>query len=161
MKKSLAGCLLVACCLIAAPVSAKKGDDQPQKISKGVHKLLKKHDKALKKQDLDGVMNTYVDDNAILIGTGPDEFWVGDEQIKEAYQHFFADYDPGALEVNCTWRSTGDKGGMAWLMAMCQFTDYLKNVRRDYAVNISAVAERSGKGWQFRTFHISNITAPE
>ena len=159
MKMGIAGWLLVVSSVVAAPLAQAETDSS---VKEGVKALLLKHDKALKEHDIKGVLDSYVSgSDAVLMGTGSGELWVGQEQIKEAYEHIFADFDPGALETHCSWRSAGGNDQMAWLVAMCRVTDYLKNIKREYAVNISTAVEKQGSEWRFRTFHISNLTGGE
>ena len=157
MNDRFAGWLLVIFFAAVAPTAA---DSAAVTTKTAMQALLSKHDQALVQQDLAGVLDTFMTD-AILMGTGPGELWRGTEAIRDAYQHFFADYDAGSLDIDCTWRSAGTNDRLTWLTAMCWFTDYLKNEKREFAVNISAVAEKQGGAWRFRTFHFSNVTAPE
>jgi uncharacterized protein (TIGR02246 family) len=157
MKYRFAMWLLVSFFAVAAPAMAEIAAETTKT---GIQSLLSKYDQALVEQDLAGVLDTFMAD-AILMGTGPGEQWRGTEAIKEAYQHFFADYDAGSLLIDCTWRSAGSNDSLTWLTAMCWFTDYLKNEKREFAVNMSAVAEKQGEAWRFRTFHFSNVTALE
>jgi uncharacterized protein (TIGR02246 family) len=133
-----------------------------QEIDPEIMDMLRRHDQALSEQDLATVMATYAPEGTIvLMGTGPGERWVGKEEIEDAYMHFFQDFDPGSLRTECTWHSLDTQGTISWLMIMCHFTDYLKNQKRDYALNISAVLEKQEDQWYFRTFHFSNLTGGE
>ncbi len=130
-----------------------------QEIDPELMDMLRKHDQALNEQDLATVMATYAPQGSIvLMGTGPGERWVGKEEIEDAYMHFFQDFDPGSLSTECTWNSMDARGNIAWAMIMCHFTDFLKNQKREYAINISAVLEKLEGQWYFRTFHFSNLT---
>ena len=157
MNDRFAGWLLASCFAVAAPAMA---DISAGTTKTAIQALLSKHDQALVEQNLAGVLDTFMPD-AILMGTGPGELWRGTEAIQDAYQHFFADYDAGSAVIDCTWHSAGTNDSLTWLTAMCWFTDYLKNEKREFAVNISAVAEKQAGEWRFRTFHFSNVTAPE
>jgi uncharacterized protein (TIGR02246 family) len=157
MNHRIAACSLAIFCYFAAPAW---GQDRSKEGLTEIDALLSEHDRALVSQDLAGVLNIFADD-AILMGTGPGEEWVGKDAIADAYRHFFADYDAGSMAINCTWQTTGSNGELAWLAAMCWFTDYLKNEKREFAINLSAVAENQGGVWRFRAYHFSNVTAPE
>jgi len=159
IKHLLAGGLLVGLSLGTVPVSAK---DDASSIDPELHALLTKYHKALKNQDLAAVGSTYVPaSNTVLLGTGPGERWLGQQEIKDAYEHFFADYDRGTMTVDCGSQASGINGNLAWLLAVCDFTDSLKGKKREYGVNISAVAEKQDGAWYFRTFHFSNLTGGE
>jgi uncharacterized protein (TIGR02246 family) len=124
-----------------------------------IQSLLAEHDKALKDQDLAAVVATFVPgSDTVLLGTGPGERWLGQQEIKAAYEHFFADYDRGTLSIDCGSRASGRRGNLAWLAASCRFTDALGNRKRAYEVNITAVAEKQDSAWRFRAFHFSNLT---
>jgi len=164
MKRSsiqhrLAGGLLAGFCLVAAPAPAK---DDRSPIDPGLDALLNQYHKALKKQDLAAVVGLYAPGSkTVLLGTGPGERWLGQQEIKDAYEHFFGDYDRGTLTIDCGSQDSGIKGNLAWLVAVCDFTDSLKGKKRAFTVNFSAVAEKEDGAWRFRTFHFSNLTAGE
>ncbi len=150
--------LLTLICVIAVPLSVPAEDATPG-IDSAIMEMITVHDKGLSEQDLDAVMSTYSTTQPIvLMGTGPGERWVGAEEIADAYTHFFMDFDRGTLSTECTWHSLNVQGDFAWLMVMCNFTDYMKNIKREYAINISAVLEKTEDKWYFATFHFSNLT---
>jgi SnoaL-like domain len=49
---------------------------------------------------------------------------------------------------------------MAWGAAMCTMGDTLKDRKRSYDLNVSAVAAKRGGQWLFRSLHFSNLTGP-
>jgi uncharacterized protein (TIGR02246 family) len=145
--------------LLCMGMMASLAQDADPKILAEIQKTLKQHDAAMKGHDLEGVMALYsAEPNTVMLGTGPGERWVGKEEIASAYTEFFKDYDPGTLNSECTWRTGGIHGDAAWLVAMCQMTDYLKNEKREYALNLSAVLEKQEGQWVFRALHFSNLT---
>jgi ketosteroid isomerase-like protein len=93
-------------------------------------------------------------------GTGPGERWIGSTQIEDAYRHFFADFDPGTLQRTCPWVLSDVSGDVGWLSATCDYQDSLKGVRRDYALNVSVVLQKTDGAWKLRAMHFSNLTAP-
>jgi uncharacterized protein (TIGR02246 family) len=158
-KHLLAGGLLVGLSLGTVPVSAK---DDTSPIDPQLQALLTKYHQALKSQDLAAVVSTYAPGSStVLLGTGPGERWLGQQEIKDAYEHFFADYDRGTMTIYCGSQASGIKGNLAWLLAVCDFTDSLKGKKREYGVNFTAVAEKQDGAWRFRTFHFSNLTGGE
>jgi hypothetical protein len=103
-------------------------------------------------------MNTYAPGpRTILMGVAPGEWWAGFDAVQGAYGKFFEDFDKGTLVTDCFVKRGDIKGDMAWLMAMCKFTDSLKGKKREYGLNISAVLEKIDGKWLFRTFHYSNL----
>jgi uncharacterized protein (TIGR02246 family) len=122
---------------------------------------LQKHDKAMNEQDLDTVMSLYASEgNTVMLGTGPGENWVGKNEIRDAYSHFFQDYDKGTLTSDCFWKTGDVQGDTAWLSAMCKVGDSKKGKKREYGLNVSAVLEKQGSDWLIRSMHYSNLTGP-
>lgn len=147
-------------CLAVVPSLAQ--EMSPETVNE-IMSTIRKHDKALGDHDLAGVMETYLpnEPNIVLMGTGPDEVWVGKEEIESAYMHFFEDFDAGSLITECTWHSIGAHGKVAWIWTMCYFTDSLKGQKREWEVNISTVLVKPKDTWYFLKFHFSNLTRSE
>jgi uncharacterized protein (TIGR02246 family) len=122
---------------------------------------LQKHDNAMNQQDLDTVMSLYAPEgNTVMLGTGPGENWVGKNEIRDAYSHFFQDYDKGTLSSDCFWKTGDVQGDTAWLTAMCKIVDSKRGKKREYGLNVSAVLEKHGSDWLIRSMHFSNLTGP-
>ena len=151
-----AGCFVIGLSLGLEPVMAK---DDTVLIDPELHALLTKYHAALQNQDLDAVVKTYAPGpDTVLLGTGPGERWLGQLAIQDAYQHFFADYDPGTMQINCGSQASGVAENLAWLLVACDYSDSQKAQKRQYGVNVSAVAEKQDGVWRFRAFHFSNLT---
>lgn len=140
----------------AAPVDQKAVVDE-------IKTVLQQHDKALSDKNLDALMATFSSDpKTVVLGTGPEERWVGQQDIKAAYTEILKDYDPGTLQTNCDWKTGGadPDGMMAWLAAACDCKDSKGGKAREYKLNVSAaVAKQDGK-WQFVMLHMSNAFQP-
>jgi len=149
--------LLLASALTAACVPALAAEQ----LSVGLAEVFAAHEKALDGHDLKGVMALYVPgDKTVMLGTSPAEQWVGGEQIADAYQHFFADFDAGTLQRNCPWVLGDVNGDVGWISATCTYQDSLKEVPRTYTLNLSAVLQNLDGVWKLRAMHFSNPTAP-
>lgn len=121
--------------------------------------LLDKHDEAMNQKDLDALMALYAPGTTtVLMGTGPGERWVGKDEIRDAYGHFFEDYDKGSHLRDCFWKTGASSGDVAWLSAMCKMSDSKKGKRREYGLNASVVFERQDGAWLIRSMHFSNLT---
>jgi ketosteroid isomerase-like protein len=140
--------------------SATTGKEDP-KVVEDVKAVLQKHDKALNDKNLDALLATFSNDpKTVVLGTGEGERYVGQQAIREAYTEIFKDYDPGTLTTNCEWKTGGvdPAGTTAWVAATCQAQDSLKNVKRDYVLNVSGALRKEGDGWRFVMLHMSNAT---
>ena len=56
-------------------------------------------------------------EKAAILGTGPGEIWVGPEDIKVAYEHFFEGFDKGEQNFEYQFKIDGIGTDMGWLMA--------------------------------------------
>ena len=125
-----------------------------------IRAVLVAHDKALNDKNLDAVMNTFsTDGNAVMLGTGAQERWMGPQEIRAAYTEIFKDYDPGTLQTDCSgWKTGGadDTGQMAWLAATCYAQDSLQGKKRDYTLNVSGTVAKQNGQWRFVVLHMSN-----
>ncbi|PWT92505.1 MAG: hypothetical protein C5B55_06300 [Blastocatellia bacterium] len=141
----------------AKPAAPKVNADE-------IRAVLSAHDKALSEKSLDGVMATFsTDPNTVVLGTGPEERWVGPQEIRGAYTEMFKDYDPGTLNCDCNeFKTAGaaDDGSMAWLAATCHCKDSLQSKSRDYKMNVSATVAKQGGAWKFVSLHMSNAFQP-
>ncbi len=146
---------LVALCLAAGSAQAAELD---QTTFDAIREVWQSQHKALDAHDADGVLATYADSKDImLMGTGPGEHYIGPQEIKDAYAHFMMDFDPHTMQSKCSERYGSTEGNVAWLTAVCGFTDQKQDVQREYTVNLSAVAVKQGDAWRFHTMHFSHL----
>ena len=144
----------------ATSTSATAGKEDP-KIVEDVKATLQKHDKALNDKNLDALLATFSSDpKTVVLGTGEGERYVGQQAIKDAYTEILKDYDPGTLTTDCDWKTGGvdAAGTTAWVAATCKAHDSLKNMKRDYVLNVSGALRKEGDGWRFVMLHMSNAT---
>lgn len=78
---------------MAAPMTRAEDTEGNPDVEK-IRSLLKAHDEAMTNHDPKGVMVCFTEKAAIM-GTGPGEIWVGPDEIKVAYEHFFEGFDKG------------------------------------------------------------------
>ncbi|MGE0126596.1 MAG: nuclear transport factor 2 family protein [Blastocatellales bacterium] len=160
LLRGCAVCLSLLAILTLASFAASAQTPDPNVVNEIVA-LLNKHDQALNQKDVDALMSLYTPgDTTVLMGTGPGEKWVGKEEIKDAYTHFFQDFDKGSLAHDCFWKTGASKGDVAWLSAICKMSDSMKGKKREFGLNISAVFEKQGGTWLIRSMHFSNLTGP-
>ena len=138
--------------------AAPAGRDDP-KVVEEVKAVLQKHDKALNDKDLNALLATFSQGpQTVVLGTGDGERYVGQQAIREAYTEILKDYDSGTLTTDCEWKTGGvdAAGTTAWVAATCKAQDSLKNVKRDYVLNVSGALKKEGDGWRFVMLHMSN-----
>lgn len=139
----------------AGTTIAPQSDSQ---VVEEVRQLLQKHDKALNDKNIDSLMETFASlPNTVVLGTGPEERWVGAENIRKAYTEIFKDYDTGTSEPSCEWKTGQHMGDMAWMAATCKFKDSLKGKQREYYLNVSAAAIKQDGKWRFTMLHMSSV----
>jgi len=152
----LAGAFLI---FAAAPKkNVQEGVDEETR--KGVRALLDKHDAAMTGHDLQAVMDAYVQGpQTVVMGTGPGEMWVGPEEIRDAYTHFFEDYEKGGQNFQYSTVTAGTRGGVAWVSAMGNVVLVKGGQKREVPMNVSAVMVRIKKDgeWRIQQMHFSTL----
>jgi ketosteroid isomerase-like protein len=147
--------LLVALCF-CAPLCLAQTQREADRAD--IAEMLKKHDEAMNQHDIDGVLALYSSNpKTVMIGTGPGEKFQGQAEIRDAYLEMFKDYDKGTLNHNCYWKDGRGSGNVVWGAFMCKFSDSKGDKKREYELNVSAVAEKQGGKWQFVMLHYSNL----
>ena len=124
----------------------------------GLKSVIEEHNKAFNAHDVKGVLKT-IAPNGVLIGTAPGEIWAGHEEIADAFQHFFADFDAGKQEFENLWRDGGIRGDLAWLMASHKVTMTKGAKSHQFALNTSMTFEKVDGKWLVRAMHFSNLTS--
>src|SRR5262245_3491809 len=154
LKTGLVFAFIAGLASLASAQSSKKGEAVAD-----ITDLLKTHDTAMNKHDVNGVIQLYVKDpSTVLLGTGPGEKFQGLEEIRMAYTEIFKDFDPNTLNVNCYWQEGSVSGKVAWGAAMCKVGDSKGGKKREYELNVSAVMEKQDGRWLFKLLHFSNLT---
>jgi len=125
-----------------------------------IHALLKAHDDAMTNHDLKGVMATLTEKTAIM-GTGPGEMWVGPEEIKDAYEHFFQGYDKGQQEFEYKFKHGGLSSDMGWLMASGNIKAKKDGKAVVFPINVSLTVAKAGGQWKIASMHFSTLTGPD
>ena len=145
-----------------APANTKSKPDSKAVVDE-IKEVLAQHDKALSEKNLDSLMQTFSSEpNTVVLGTGAEEKWVGQQEIRSAYTEIFKDYDPNTLQSTCDWKTGGadDDGMMAWLAAICSCKDSLQGKTREYKLDVSAALKKQDGKWRFTMLHMSNAFQP-
>ncbi len=158
LAKSLGYCAALLCvailCTPACLAQAAKGS-----VTEELAALLSKHDDSLSQKDIVALMKLYSPGTkTVILGTGPGERYQGTDQIKMAYTEIMKDFDKGTLSHACAWKDGASTATMAWLAAECKMSDSKGGKKREYAMNVSAVAQKTGGTWHFVMLHYSNLT---
>lgn len=123
----------------------------------GVRSAMQRYINAFQAKDIDGVMAVFADaPNTVMMGTGPDEIWLGKDDIRTAHYAFFANFKQESSEN--TLVSVGANGAVAWLTGYVMVTDQNAEATTTYQVNLSMVLERAEETWYITAMHFSNLT---
>jgi uncharacterized protein (TIGR02246 family) len=132
---------------------SKEANPEVEKI----RALLKAHDEAMTNHDLKGVM-ACLTEKAVIMGTGPGEMWVGPEDIKMAYEHFFEDFDKGEQNFEYQFKIGGVGTDMGWLMASGNITGKKDGRNVAFPVNVSLTVAKNAGDWRIVAMHFSTLT---
>ena len=99
--------------------SPPRAQDQGNKPRSGKNsRSLEGARRSLTNHDLKGLM-ACLTERAAIMGTGPGEIWVGPEDIKVAYEHFFEGFDKGEQNFEYQFKIGGVGADMgSWRPAM-------------------------------------------
>jgi uncharacterized protein (TIGR02246 family) len=147
---------LSALAMATRSVQAEEAADANPEVAK-IRALLKAHDDAMTNHDLSGVMKCLTD-NAAIMGTGPGEFWVGPEEIKIAYEHFFETFDKGEQDFQYQFRVGGVGTDMGWLMASGNVIAKKDGKEFTFPMNISLTVAKKSDEWRIAALHFSTLT---
>jgi uncharacterized protein (TIGR02246 family) len=132
------------------------------KTNADVKALIERHFNALNAHDLKGVMETYAaSPDAVLMGTGPGEVYLGDEAIGGAYAQFFTRFDPNTLSFSYDWILTASRGNFAWFAVTTTITGTVKNEKRERVLNMSGTLEKVKGKWRVVSVHFSRLGAEQ
>lgn len=150
---------LLSCFVLVSPCLARQGD---AKTMATVNTVLEQHNQAFNAHDLKGVMTLYSSDsNAVLMGTGPGEAYVGEEGISGAYNQFFSRFKPETLSFKYDWVTAGSKGNFAWFAVTTTMSGMVNNVQQERAFNMSGLLQKEKGKWRIVSMHFSRLGAEE
>ena len=149
---------IAAVASLTPSTQAQDKADNPQ--LEAIRARLKAHDDAMTNHDLKGVMATLTE-KASIMGTGPGEMWVGLEEIKDAYEHFFEGYDKGQQEFEYKFKHGGLSSDMGWLMASGNIKAKKSGKAIVFPINVSLTVVKAGDQWKIASMHFSTLTGPD
>lgn len=153
---------VLAICLMFLPMLAFAQDSEVKKedggqIYEAVFSTFKGYITAFQAKDIDRVMSVFSDDpNTVMMGTGPEEIWVGKNDIRMAHKAFLADFEKVSTER--TLVSVNANGEVAWLTGYIVETQHYANTTETFQVNLSVVLEKDEGTWYITLMHFSNLT---
>lgn len=132
---------------------AKASNPELEKI----RAVLKAHDDAMTSQNLEGVLAVLAP-KAVIMGTGPGEVWSGEDEIKDAYKHFFEGFDKGQQDFTYHVKFGELSPKMGWILASGEVKG--KKDGKDFAfpMNISLTASKASGEWKIAAMHFSTLT---
>ncbi|MEZ5432413.1 MAG: nuclear transport factor 2 family protein [Verrucomicrobiales bacterium] len=139
-----------------AKVPAQEGAKDNPELDK-IKALLKAHDEALTNHNVEGVLATLAEGAAVM-GSGPGEMWKGQEELKDAYQHFFMVFDKGEQHFEYLWRVGNLSSDMGWLMTSGNVTGKREGKEFTYPLNVSLTVSKSSGDWKIAAMHFSTLT---
>jgi ketosteroid isomerase-like protein len=126
----------------------------------GIRAALERYEHAVSAKDLETCMELFSQEmEPVVIGTGPGERWVGREEIMDAHRHFLSSFD--SERSHRTWATGNARGDVAWGAGMFEVTQYLKNVKNEFFLNLTMVFVKEGEEWRVVLLHFSNLTGPD
>jgi len=143
--------VLIACSLSAGIAATAVAAEVDEATLEAIKALWQNQHKALDAHDADVLMQTYADSDDIM-GTGPGEHWIGQEEIKDAYGHFMEDFDAQTMQVECVDGAGSRADTAVWFTAVCNFSYRKGDQSRTYALNLSAVAFQQEDAWRFHKY---------
>ena len=123
-----------------------------------IRAVLKAHDDAMTNHNLEGVL-AVLSPKAVIMGTGPGEVWSTPEEIKDAYTHFFADYDKGQQDFTYHVRFGELSSEMGWLVASGEVKGKKDKKAFAFPMNISLTVSKTGGDWKIAAMHFSTLTS--
>jgi uncharacterized protein (TIGR02246 family) len=153
----IAGAASLSALAMAAQSGWAEEAAEPNPEVTKIRALLTAHDKAMTNHDLGGVMKCLTE-NAAIMGAGPGEFWVGPEEIKIAYEHFFETFEKGAQHFEYQFRIGGVGADMGWLMASGNVTAKKDGKEFAFPLNISLTVAKKSEEWRIAAMHFSTLT---
>lgn len=141
---------------ITAKASAEEAKSDNPDLDQ-IKAVLKAHDDAMSSHDLDGIL-AGMTPKAVIMGSGPGEIWSGPAEIKEAYSHFFTDFDKGQQHFTYHVRFGGLSAEMGWLMASGEVKSKKDGKDHAFPLNISLTVAKTGGKWQIAAMHFSTLT---
>lgn len=160
--------LLVLCLMLMPMLVYAQGPEVKEQVAlkedsgktrEGVLATLRNYIRSFEAKDIDGVMAAFADSpDTVLMGTGPDEVWIGKDDIRTAHNAFMDNFEEESSEQ--TIISVGADGRVAWLTGYSLVKRMESASSSTFQVNISMVLEQIENTWYIKAMHFSILTGP-
>ncbi len=104
-------------------------------------------------RDVDGVLSLFVDDGALVVGTGADEVRFGSDQIRAQVQRDISQADSIAIEFGDI--AVNVVGEAALCFTSAAFAGSAGGQQFELPVRLTAALVRTDAGWRIAQFHTS------
>ena len=158
-RTAILGGLITASTAAALAATASAAEAENPELN-AVRAVLKAHDAAMTNHDLKGVLATLTEKAAIM-GSGPGEMWIGPEEIKDAYEHFFQGFDKGEQEFEYKYKVGGLSPEMGWLMTSGNIKAKKDGKAFVFPINVSLTVVKTAGEWKIASMHFSTLTDAE
>ena len=122
-----------------------------------IRAVLKAHDDAMTGHDMKGVLATLAP-KAVIMGTGPGELWATPEQIKDAYKHFFEEFDKGQQDFTYHVKHGELSANMGWLVVSGEVKGKKGGKAIAFPLNVSCTVSKADGSWKIAAMHFSTLT---
>ena len=123
-----------------------------------IRAVLKAHDDAMTNHNLEGVLAA-LSPKAVVMGSGPGEIWSGPEELKDAYTHFFADFDKGEQHFTYHVRMGALSADMGWLFASGEVRGKKAGKEFAFPLNVSLTGSKTTGDWKIDALHFSTLAS--
>ena len=104
---------------------------------------------------VDEAIGYFVDDDDItLIETGPDQWWIGREQVRRGAQLDWETTE-GEMPVEFTPRNVAAAGDVAWVNGELRINIRFQGRDLDLEARATAILRREGDRWLMHTLHVA------
>ncbi len=145
---------LLVCSLFTLLIFAGNCPAGEDTATKEVDTIIIEHTQAFDSKSFDKALSFY-DENAIIMGTGQGELYIGKEAISNAMKQFFSNFDKEEREV--TFRQVKVNGDVAWTISSMTITAIHEGKKSTYDLNLSRVLEKKDGKWLCVAEHFSNL----
>jgi ketosteroid isomerase-like protein len=153
----IAGVAGITAAVAVGPTADAQSSQAANPELEQIRALLRAHDEAFTNQNLNGIM-ACLTEKAAIMGTGPGEIWLGPDEIKVAYEHFFENFDKGEQKFEYQFKIGEVTPEMGWLMTAGNVNGKKDGKEVAFPLNLSlTVAKKAGK-WLIAAMHFSTLT---